>query len=107
ALTAEEQELAGEIETEALRLSRLTSRLLGKVEMESEEVHPNLEHRDLGALAALLVERYNRHHGDRRLRFTESAADVVAVKADKELLRLALSQLLDNAIKYSPADSEI
>jgi two-component system sensor histidine kinase KdpD len=107
ALTAEERELAGEIETEALRLSRLTSRLLRRVEMEKEEVHPNLEHLDLGALAALLVERYNRRHGERRLRFTDGAAEVVAVKADIELLRLALSQLLDNAIKYSPTDSEI
>jgi two-component system sensor histidine kinase KdpD len=106
-LTAEEQELTVEIETEAFRLSRLTSRLLRKVEMEKEEVHPNLESLDLGALTALLVERYNRHHGDRRLRFADRAAPVVAVNADKELLRLAVSQLLDNAIKYSPADSEI
>jgi two-component system sensor histidine kinase KdpD len=98
---ASERELAEDIETEALRLTELTSSLLRKAEMECEQIQARMKSVDLPSLIESLVEKYARHYKDHTLRFDCGENDIECVQADEELLRLALSQLLDNAVKYS------
>jgi two-component system, OmpR family, sensor histidine kinase KdpD len=102
-----ERELAEDIETEALRLTDLTSSLLRKAEMECEQIQARMKDVDLESLIASLVERYARHYGDHTLCFDCGESYIEGVHADEELLRLALSQLLDNAVKYSPPGARI
>jgi two-component system sensor histidine kinase KdpD len=105
-LGPEESELAEIVETEAERLTRLSSRLLRLARLDVEEVRPRLEPADIVHLVNGMVARYARRSPDREFPvvITEQPPEVAA---DPELLQLALSQLLDNACKYSPRDSPV
>jgi two-component system sensor histidine kinase KdpD len=102
-----EQDLAEEIESEASRLGELTSRLLQKADAESEEVQARMERVDLTSLVMSLVDRFARRNSDRQLSFEAGDCELVEVSADPGLLGLAISQLLDNAVKYSLPASAI
>lgn len=105
-LRAEQLEMTETVESEALRLGSLTSRLLRVARLDREDVRPQMEVTNLASLVADIVDQYKRLPSDRRISFTRPAESIEAL-ADTELLRLALSQLLDNARKYSLPGSEI
>jgi two-component system sensor histidine kinase KdpD len=105
-LRAEQMEMAETVESEAARLGSLTSRLLKVARLDREDVKPQLEMTDIGAVASDIVDQYNRLPSDRQISFVRHG-DFIETLADAELLRLALNQLLDNACKYSVPDSEI
>jgi two-component system sensor histidine kinase KdpD len=104
-LLPKQLELAQTIESEASRLTQLTSRLLRLARLDSEEVKPQSELTDLKDLVSSLAAQYSRRWPDHRLRMVESPA--VNVNGDRELLGLGLGQLLDNACKYSAPNSDI
>jgi two-component system, OmpR family, sensor histidine kinase KdpD len=99
-LCSQQLELTDIVETEASRLSVLTSRLLRTAQVDREEVKPQLEFTDLADLVTLVADQYSRQWTDRKLSIKNDAAPA-GVMADPELLQLALRQLLDNACKYS------
>ncbi len=105
-LRAEQMEMAETVESEAARLGSLTSRLLRVARLDREDVRPQMELTDIGAIASDIVDQYNRLPSDRQVSFVRPG-HIIETLADAELLRLALSQLLDNACKYSVPDSEI
>ena len=105
-LRSEQLDMAETVEAEAARLGNLTSRLLHIARLDREDVHPRLEATNLTPLVAQTVGQYLRLPTDRRISF-EHHEDRIEVMADPELLRLALSQLLDNACKYSLPGSTI
>lgn len=100
------REMAETVESEAARLGRLTSRLIRTARLERQEVKPWMELIDLHATIADTADYYSRLSGDRRLLVIKES-DKTEVFADPELLRLAVSQLLDNACKYSAPKSTI
>jgi len=104
-LRLDQVELAKLVESEASQLSQLTSRLLRLARLEREEVRPNMEFTELLEVMESLVEQYSERWPDRK--FSLSNAARVEVMADRELLRLGLGQLLENACKYSQPDAEI
>jgi two-component system, OmpR family, sensor histidine kinase KdpD len=97
-------EMAETVESEAARLGRLTSRLIRTARLEREEVKPWMELIDVTSVVADTVEQYSRLSSTRRIRLIRRCTSS-EVLADPELLRLAVSQLLDNACKYSSPDS--
>jgi len=105
-LRPEQMELAEIAEAEAGRLARLTSRLLRIARLDKEEVKPQLDLTDFAELVSQVVKEYAERWTDREFILTN---DVVSaeVLADTELLRLGVSQLLDNACKYSQSGSAI
>jgi two-component system sensor histidine kinase KdpD len=105
-LGPEHLEMAETVEAEAARLGRLTTRLIRTARLEQEEIRPWMELTHFTSVVADAVNQYSRISGDRRINVLERchAADVLA---DPDLLRLAISQLLDNACKYSVAGSSV
>jgi two-component system sensor histidine kinase KdpD len=97
-LASEQLELAEMIESEALRLGRLTARLLQTARLDRDEVQPRLEPTDLSALVAHMVDQCSAEGQSISLVVPERPAEVAS---DRELLALALVQLLDNAFKYA------
>jgi two-component system sensor histidine kinase KdpD len=106
ALTAQQMDLAEAIEDEAERLGKLTTRLLRKAQIEKEEIKPRLKEVDVNTLVRHVVERYATRFSNRHIR-TENDSGLSLAVADEELLSLALSQLLDNAVKYTKPGSII
>jgi two-component system sensor histidine kinase KdpD len=105
-LGPEQMDLAEMVETEASRLSVLTSRLLRTAQLDREEVKPQLELTDMADLVAVVAEQYSRQWTDRKLTVQKDAV-AMEVMADPELLQLALRQVLDNACKYSVPGSAV
>lgn len=99
-LQSDERELAEMIENETARLGRLTTRLLRMQRLDRTEVKPNLETTELSALVANIAAQYRAQSDERDILFT-AAQRTVPVSCDPELLALAVTQLLDNASKYS------
>ena len=104
-LLPEQVALAQVVESEASRLSQLTSRLLRLARLDREEVKPQMELTDVADVVRSIVAQYSRRWPDRHLRLIGSTR--VNVNGDRELLWLGLGQLLDNACKYSRPDSDI
>jgi two-component system sensor histidine kinase KdpD len=105
-LCPEQLDLTDIVETEASRLSLLTTRLLRTAQLDREEVKPQLELTDMADLVAVVADQYSRQWTDRKL-FVRKDAVATGVMADPELLQLALRQLLDNACKYSVPGSAV
>jgi signal transduction histidine kinase len=84
----------------------LTSRLLRVARLDRDEVKPRMEAVDAGSLAGQIVEHYARQFPDRRLAVSRPGGSI-EVSADPELLRLALSQLVENACKYSASGASV
>jgi two-component system sensor histidine kinase KdpD len=105
-LGPEQLEMADTVESEADRLSRLTSRLLRTARLDREEVRPRIEMIDIQAVVRQIADQYGRQWPDRQIAILNHG-DLTEESADPQLLRLALSQLLDNAGKYSPPGSPI
>jgi len=105
-LVDSQAELAETIESEAERLGQISSRLLRIARIDSDDVRPRLEPFDVEAEVEDTVNRYAGRFRGRRIVFVNHGAPR-EVFADVELFQLALSQLLDNACKYSPPESTI
>jgi two-component system sensor histidine kinase KdpD len=105
-LGPEHVEMAETVEAEAARLGRLTTRLIRTARLEQEEIRPWMELTHFTSVVADAVSQCSRVSGDRRINVLERChpADVLA---DPDLLRLAISQLLDNACKYSLEGSDV
>ena len=100
------REMAEMVESEAARLGRLTSRLIRTARLEREEIKPWIELIDLGATIADTVDYYTKLSTGRNISVVKEC-ESSEILADPELLRLAVSQLLDNACKYSDPKSTV
>jgi two-component system sensor histidine kinase KdpD len=100
------RELAETVESEAARLGRLTSRLIRTARLEREEVRPWIELIDVCSVLADTADQYSRLSMDRLISVVKDCQSS-QVMADPELVRLAVSQLLDNACKYSTPGSTV
>ncbi len=105
-LCPEQLELTEIVETEASRLSLLTSRLLRTAQLDRDEVKPKLKFTNMAELVTVVTDQYSRHSTDRKLSVRNEGSDA-GVMADPDLLQLALRQLLDNACKYSIPGSTV
>jgi two-component system sensor histidine kinase KdpD len=105
-LGPDEVELAELIESESSRLGHLTTRLLRIARLDRDEVKPKMEVTDLGSLIKRLAKEYQAHDSERKV--TVSApSEPAEVMSDPELINLAVAQLLDNAVKYSPLTTPV
>lgn len=96
------------IEHEADRLNRLTLRLLHLAETSYTDNRPLMADVNLAELISGLMEDYRITHPERKFVVTiEAEAESLSVKGNAQLLRIAISNLLDNAIKFSSGAVEV
>ena len=105
-LGPQHHEMTEIVEAEAARLSRLTTRLIRTARLEREEIRPWIELIDVAEVVADSASQYTRLSAGRRISVVKDC-ESSEVMADRELLRLAVSQLLDNACKYSSPGSTV
>jgi len=105
-LEPDQRDLTDIIENETARLGRLTTRLLRMQRLDREEVKPNLEEIDLHTVIGSVVDQCRGQLDDREIQL-RCEKEVGPVLCDQDLLSLALAQLVDNALKYSPPGSAV
>jgi len=102
---AKEHELVAVIDEDLDRFQALITDAVQMLRIDSGDfvVHPG-RHRLADVVASVVGAAEHRLDGHRLI---SQVADDLNVDADRELLGLALRQLLDNALKYSPSTSTI
>jgi two-component system, OmpR family, sensor histidine kinase KdpD len=101
-----EREMAEMIESEVSRLTHLSNRLLRMAKLDRTEVNPRLKPTDLPAFVDRIVSKYRQLETGHDI-LVASAPKAIEVMADRELLNLAIRQLLENAFKYSVSGTPI
>jgi signal transduction histidine kinase len=96
AIIDEETDRMNQLVTEAVRMSQIDA---GKIRLERKSL-------DVGDLLHRVVDHFESLAAGRTLR-VNPGANLPRISADPELLALALRQLIDNALKYSPPGSPI
>ena len=107
ALAAEDRHaLLLTIQDESERLNRFIANLLDMTRIESGLTTPNLVATDLAEVVGASASRAARILDGRRLDISV-APELPLLRLDPVLMEQVLFNLLDNAVKYSPADSTI
>lgn len=102
----EGRELMTVVDEETDRLSRLVSEAIQMAQIEAGEIKLNREIQSISVITCRLQEQMKMMTEGRRVNLS-IPGDLPMVHVDGELMVLALRQLLDNAIKYSPPDFPI
>jgi two-component system, OmpR family, sensor histidine kinase KdpD len=103
---ADRAELLSVLSDEAARLSRLVDDLLDLSRIEAGAVDPQLDWCDLRDAVTSAAGHVRAQHGDPRFEFVLDA-DLPLVRADPVQIERVFSNLLDNAVKFSPAASAV
>jgi len=97
---------AEEIHAEALRMNKMVQNLLDLSRMELGRLEPELEEVDLRQLINQALEGVRVRAPEHK--FTARVPESLPpVEADPDLILQVLDNLLDNAVKYSPAGSQV
>ena len=101
------ERFARPILSNARRMHRLVDDLLDLSRIESGRWQPDPERVDVRGLAGEAWTAFADRARERRIQFTAAAGDVHHVTADPEALRQVLTNLLDNALRHTPAGGRI
>ena len=95
------------IQSETRRIQELVDRMLSLTELEARRALASRKPVALGAVARTITEELEPALMKRRLVVDVTIPEDITVPGDPLLLRLAVSNLLQNAIDFSPADGRI
>ncbi len=95
------------IRSEANRIQALVDRMLELAALENQKILQNMEPISVSALFKSVLESKQAILKKKQLKVTFRVPKNIQVKGDKFLLHQALSNLIQNAIDFSPAHSEI
>ena len=94
------------IELEALRLARIVEQILVAGQLDADAVDLDIGQCDPAEVAAGVIESASVHAPD-GISLRLEAAATPSIACDENKLRQVLANLVDNAIKYSPAGGEV
>jgi signal transduction histidine kinase len=104
---AEYKEAIGSMLEEVDRLTKLVDTLLRLSHADAGTVVLSSERLDLGQVARDVAQSLGLLAEERAQRVTLDVASAVPVEADRLVLREAVANIVDNAVKYSPPGSTI
>lgn len=105
-LTPLQTELAGVIQNQASYLATLTDQLLRTSKLEAREVRVQKTKVNIPALLESALEELRTEYDISRIK-TKFSETIVECSVDAELIRMAIVQLLENALKYSPGSTRV
>jgi heavy metal sensor kinase len=105
--TREVRELAGSALEEVEGLKKIVEGLFTVCRLDAGEAQENSSTFDLGALAAGTADQMSLLVEDKNISIACHCSEKVAVNGDRARLKQVIVNLLDNAIKYTPAGGRI
>jgi K+-sensing histidine kinase KdpD len=100
------RDLLCNIQEESERLNRFVANLLHMTKLDADALKPNLITVSAAEIASRAVERLERRAGRRRLTVVRLGEDLL-VRADPLLLEQAVANVIENAVNYSPDETEV
>jgi len=91
---------------EAAHLQELIDNALDMAQLDSDRIDLDLETSNLNDVVCGVVASMKSEVGDRHLEFVPNG-ELPPLVIDRRLLRLAIKQILNNALKYSPSTKPI
>ena len=105
-LTPVQQDLSTLIDDELNSLSLLSNRLLQTAKLEAQEMQIAKDEIEVNTLVASVLKGHSKKVSGHRVE-VRIAENGLKISGDRELLSMAVGQYLDNAAKYSFAESPI
>lgn len=105
-LSEDEAELVSIIDDQTSQLSRLTTQVLQTAKLDASNLVLRRERLEPEHIFEMLAEQFSAALKDHSLQFIDQAGGVAGY-GDVRLIKMAMEQLLDNAIKYSRTASPI
>ena len=105
-ISAQTRELATIIDEETDRLSLLVTEAVRMAQIDAGKIRLERESLDVGELLRRVIAHFESRVEGRELKLVVSPG-MPNVFADRDLVALALRQLIDNALKYSPPGTPI
>lgn len=103
----EVRDLIEVVQRNSARLRGIVDRLLDLASLEAGNVRLNLTDVDLVGLVTDAVDAVADKAAQRRIRIVTDVPESLVIRGDQERLRQVVDNLLDNAIKFSSADSAV
>ena len=100
-------EIAEVIQRQAARMSALVRDLLHLSRLESEGFAPARERVEIDSLVREVAEAWVDRATDKGLSLGTRVPPGLSIHADRRLLHQALTNLVENAVRYVPADGEV
>lgn len=104
---AKRRELSDMINAESKRLARMITTFLDVEKLSAGQMELRLSELGLAGLVDSCCRRAAPLAEKKRIRLTSRVPDELRLKADAELLEYAVYNLLTNAVKYSPSETEV
>lgn len=101
-----QKQFAHTIEEQALSISELTTRLLRTARLDTLEVTLRKREVPLANIYESAIAEFPSQRVQHRIQLS-LRSDPVTISCDPDVVRMALIQLLENGLKYSPADSPV
>lgn len=95
------------VSEEIKRLSRLTSSLLSVMRLEERNQSVELVNVDAWDLILNIMFNLEQRIEEKNIYIPDLAPEICEVRADKDMLHQVIYNLIDNAVKYTPAGGEI
>jgi two-component system sensor histidine kinase CreC len=95
------------IRHEANRIQEMIDRMLELSSLENQKILENMESLSFASVVKTVIESKRPMLSKKNLRLVDQVPEAVMVRADRFLLFQALSNLLQNAIDFSPVDGSI
>lgn len=105
-LTADEQEYFGMVCSDLQRMIRMVTAILDVSKLEAGEMPLNRQTNNLAELARSAMGLLGSLAGGRKLNL-EAPADPVRVHADKDVIQRVITNLLSNALRFTPEAGEV
>ena len=106
-LSSSQVEAVDTIKQSSDDLLKFINAILAYGRIEAESVHLHLQARDINKLVEEVIKKHDFLARVKRIQVLSELEPMFPIQVDPDLIRQVLSNLIENAIKYSPDDTKI